>query len=308
MLAIASSDSHLRKKPIQARSRRTVEAILEATDRVLRNEGYEGASTNRIAEVAGYSVGSLYQYFSDKESVVRTLVDQALAQEDQVVARRVAELLTEPLEGAVHGALDFMMQGRWVGAHVYRVLASEGYALYGRTPLERLAEEQTAFSSSLQQLAVQHWSSLRRDDPAAMLWTFAASAQAVTLGLAANPQVDLTTDQLLGPIAEAWRLALEVEPPKHPIAATLVEEWRDAHAQGRMVEVQRRIPELRSRLLQVGERLDPARMAAVAFALACVPDVISVREIYRPGVSDAAVDAELTILVAALLRAGETDR
>jgi AcrR family transcriptional regulator len=59
-----------RKRPIQTRSRATVDALVEATARVLVQDGPNGTSTNRIAEVAGVSVGSLYQYFPNKEALV----------------------------------------------------------------------------------------------------------------------------------------------------------------------------------------------------------------------------------------------
>ena len=65
-----------RKKPRQDRSRATVDAILEATARVLVEVGYERASTNRIARVAGVSIGSLYQYFPGKEALVAALVER----------------------------------------------------------------------------------------------------------------------------------------------------------------------------------------------------------------------------------------
>src|SRR5262249_7474993 len=66
----------LRKLPVQERSRVTVEALLEATARILVKEGFDAASTNRIAAVAGVSVGSLYQYFPSKESLVAALIDR----------------------------------------------------------------------------------------------------------------------------------------------------------------------------------------------------------------------------------------
>ena len=62
-----------RKQPKQARSRETVEVILEATARVLVKEGYSRATTNRIANVAGVSIGSLYQFFPNKESLFTAL-------------------------------------------------------------------------------------------------------------------------------------------------------------------------------------------------------------------------------------------
>ena len=63
-----------RKSASQARSRATVQALLDATARVLTKEGYDRASTNRIAATAGVSVGSLYQYFPNKEALVAALV------------------------------------------------------------------------------------------------------------------------------------------------------------------------------------------------------------------------------------------
>lgn len=65
-----------RKVPRQERSKATVEAIIEATARVLVREGYAGATTIRIAEVAGYGVGSLYDYSSNKEALVTALIDR----------------------------------------------------------------------------------------------------------------------------------------------------------------------------------------------------------------------------------------
>ena len=63
-----------RKLASQERSRATVQALLDATARVLTREGYDRASTNRIAATAGVSVGSLYQYFPNKEALVAALV------------------------------------------------------------------------------------------------------------------------------------------------------------------------------------------------------------------------------------------
>lgn len=60
--------------PRQARSRATVERILDAAARVLEEAGYHGASTNAIAAEAGVSPGSLYQYFADKDEIVATII------------------------------------------------------------------------------------------------------------------------------------------------------------------------------------------------------------------------------------------
>ena len=62
-------DAISRRQPRQERSRATVDAILTATTQVLMERGYAGLTTNRVAEVAGASIGSLYQYFPNKESM-----------------------------------------------------------------------------------------------------------------------------------------------------------------------------------------------------------------------------------------------
>jgi AcrR family transcriptional regulator len=65
-----------RKTPSQARSRALVDAILEAATRVLRQRGWHDATMARVAEVAGISIGSLYQYFPDKISLGAALIER----------------------------------------------------------------------------------------------------------------------------------------------------------------------------------------------------------------------------------------
>ena len=67
-----------RRKAKQDRSRKTVEALLEAAARVLQQRGYASATTNRIAEAAGVSVGTLYEYFADKEALFDTLIERQI--------------------------------------------------------------------------------------------------------------------------------------------------------------------------------------------------------------------------------------
>jgi len=68
-LGKAKSLYSLRKTPLQNRSKATVDAVLEAGARLLLSVGYDNASTNKIAELAGVSVGSLYEYFPGKEAI-----------------------------------------------------------------------------------------------------------------------------------------------------------------------------------------------------------------------------------------------
>lgn len=67
-----------RKTPRQARSAASVEAILEATIQVLRKNGKSKLTTTRIADRAGVSVGTLYQYFPNKSSLLQALLKDHL--------------------------------------------------------------------------------------------------------------------------------------------------------------------------------------------------------------------------------------
>jgi AcrR family transcriptional regulator len=63
-----------RKQPKQARARATVEAVVEAAARILERDGASALNTNHIADVAGVSIGTLYQYFPTKEAVIAALI------------------------------------------------------------------------------------------------------------------------------------------------------------------------------------------------------------------------------------------
>jgi AcrR family transcriptional regulator len=82
----------LKRRPLQQRSRDTVEVIIRATAQILSREGAERLTTNRVAERAGVSVGSLYQYFPDKAALVAE------------VRRRFDDTFRQRLIGAVSGA------------------------------------------------------------------------------------------------------------------------------------------------------------------------------------------------------------
>ena len=88
-----------RNEPKQERSRRLVEAILEAAIRVLARDGAAAFTTIRVAERAGVSVGSLYQYFPDKQAIRAWYNDPGYR---PLIARRhaVARSVMIAIEGA----------------------------------------------------------------------------------------------------------------------------------------------------------------------------------------------------------------
>jgi AcrR family transcriptional regulator len=69
----------LRKTPLQTRSAETVALIVEAAARILELDGFEGFNTNAIAEKAGVSIGSLYQYFPSKDALLSAIIERETA-------------------------------------------------------------------------------------------------------------------------------------------------------------------------------------------------------------------------------------
>jgi AcrR family transcriptional regulator len=145
-----------RKSASQQRSRLTVDALLEATARILIREGFDKASTNRIAEVAGVSVGSLYQYFPGKEALVAALIDRHRHEIMQVVRGELAEALNLPVEQAMRKLVEVAVKAHRIDPRLHRVLTEqiprvgrlekvetfnrENYALF-RAYLERRRDE-----------------------------------------------------------------------------------------------------------------------------------------------------------------------
>jgi AcrR family transcriptional regulator len=90
-----------RKSPRQNRSLATVGAILDAAARVLATESLQGFNTNRVAEVAGVSVGSLYQYFPNKAGLMLALIEQAQSELASALEAAVKVSDGQPLEASL---------------------------------------------------------------------------------------------------------------------------------------------------------------------------------------------------------------
>lgn len=114
-----------RKDAAQARSRATVDGLVEATARILVRDGFDKASTNRIAEVAGVSVGSLYQYFPGKEALVAAVIARHQQEILQTVRRELAEAMNLPLEKAVRKLVAVAVKAHRVDPRLHRVLAEQ---------------------------------------------------------------------------------------------------------------------------------------------------------------------------------------
>jgi AcrR family transcriptional regulator len=122
---VAKPRTNPRKSASQERSRLTVDALLEATARILVKEGYERASTNRIAEVAGVSIGSLYQYFPSKEALVAAVIDRHTRETMERVRESLMRVAMQPVEEAIRELVKLGIDAHRVNPKLHRVLTEQ---------------------------------------------------------------------------------------------------------------------------------------------------------------------------------------
>jgi AcrR family transcriptional regulator len=113
-----------RREPKQRRSRQTVDAVLEAVRLVVKRHGAKAITTNRIAEAAGVSVGSLYQYFPDKRAIFTTLHDRHVDDVRQVIEQTTAACASAPLEEFARELVYGLVNVHTKVADVHDIVAS----------------------------------------------------------------------------------------------------------------------------------------------------------------------------------------
>jgi AcrR family transcriptional regulator len=119
------STAEPRKLPQQDRSRMMVEAILEATARILTEKGYSKTNTNHIAELAGVSIGSLYQYFPNKESLMAALIQQHSDEMVELVESKLNNSFDTPLEEAIPQLVRAIIAAHAINPRLHQVLNEE---------------------------------------------------------------------------------------------------------------------------------------------------------------------------------------
>ncbi len=123
--------SPLRKTPSQTRAMRTVDTLFEAAARILASDGEAGFTTNRIAERAGFSIGTLYQYFPSKEAIVVAMVrrqrERVMRELDAVLDRAARGEISA--EEALRTYLRQLIDAFGRGQQAQRILARLGWQL-----------------------------------------------------------------------------------------------------------------------------------------------------------------------------------
>jgi len=102
-----------RKRPVQARSEATVSTLFEASIQVLLAVGYRKLTTTRVAERAGVSVGTLYQYFPNRQALITSVIERYLEEISLSVERDCQALYGRPLDEIATGLVDAFVDAKW---------------------------------------------------------------------------------------------------------------------------------------------------------------------------------------------------
>jgi AcrR family transcriptional regulator len=115
-------DSTPRKQPKQDRSQATVEAILTAAAHILIESGTEKFTTNRVAELAGVSIGSLYQYFPNKKALLFALAQQNAQQMIQLAQKHLTDVENLTIPEVIQQIVRAAIAAHSVNPRLHRVL------------------------------------------------------------------------------------------------------------------------------------------------------------------------------------------
>jgi AcrR family transcriptional regulator len=169
-----------RKEPGQARSQETVDVILEASARILESDGLRGFNTNAIATKAGVSIGSLYQYFPNKDSIVLAMICSYENALHDTVVKAVQDGRGKGLKPRLRLVVRALVSTHYYRPRLNRVLETEE---------ERLGSEadDSAFHANLLQLLRDHQKEIAMPASRVTERVFMAILRAVVdLGLASG--------------------------------------------------------------------------------------------------------------------------
>lgn len=129
-----------RKKPVQARSTHTVETIFEACIQVLLNGGAERLTTTRVAERAGVSVGTLYQYYGDKRSLLAAVLERHLLQVVEAVEAAAGASCNQPVHVMVEALVNAFFAAKMNRPDISKALYAIAAELDGQDLVLRLTQ------------------------------------------------------------------------------------------------------------------------------------------------------------------------
>lgn len=205
-----------RKLPQQARARATFDAIVSACGQVLASAPYEALTTNCISERAGVSIGTLYEYFPNRESIVAALAAQSCA---RLVARMEAAIHETVGMGQLDGAAHLLMAGvEALGSreNAFKVMLREAPFV---TTLPAMTQARAALTGLCQAIRTCTQDSLNLPAPEADTWLISQMLFSAMLEIAFLDSDESEQRRLCGELAFlTCRMALGHDATEAPSA------------------------------------------------------------------------------------------
>ncbi len=170
-----------RRRAKQSRARETISVIREAAAQVLLRHGYARATTNRIADAAGVSVGTIYQYFPGKDAIFDALIRGEIAGLKQRLADAAPDP-TMPLGDSLRNLLASIIRARPEAPALYRALEHVPNALFRR----RVSDAREAVIHWTREFLAAHRKELRLCDLDTAAFVLVAAAEGIAMNASAE--------------------------------------------------------------------------------------------------------------------------
>lgn len=178
-MSATKPSSARRKAPQQLRSREMVAKIVSATASLLRVHAPEQITTNLIADQAGVSKGSIYQYFENKEQIINAAIEQLVGEQSPAIEAMLRAITLDQPESAMESSIDILIDFTIANRRLIRYLAERPDHVRTFDNVSGLNATLLAMST----LHMNHYRSQYRDElsPSALAWLFFNMAVATTL-------------------------------------------------------------------------------------------------------------------------------
>jgi len=188
----------MRKRPKQRRSRQVVDALIDATAQVIAERGLEHATTNHIAARAGVSVGSLYQYFEDKQDLLEALLARLSNEIAGAVDDSLASLMEEGVETVVRGLLTAVLRAMEGRQGLYLELARNWHRLHSLTVVNALEEH---MMEACRRYVLRHHERVAVSNLPATLFVVINSTLFTVMRYLSLPNPAITRDEMIDELA-----------------------------------------------------------------------------------------------------------
>jgi AcrR family transcriptional regulator len=154
-----------------------VDSVLEATARVLVKRGFDGLTTNLVADEAGVSIGSLYQYFPNKAALVGALIEKHVDAMQSLALAELTRVAQLPMPLAIRSVIEAMIRAHAVSPELHRVL-TEQVPRVGR--MAKLREIEAITHRMVAGLLASRKPELAIEDPDMAAFVLVSAIEAIT--------------------------------------------------------------------------------------------------------------------------------